>query len=304
MKTLVSILIPVYNRVSIVGKSIEASLNQTYPNIEIIIFDNCSTDGTWELLQKYAEEDRRIRIFKNNENIGPVRNWKRCIQEAEGEYAKILFSDDLIDPNFVEETMAVFDDNTAFVLSGMEIRTSDSNNLISISNFQNIKEMDMESFIKECCFENKIGFPVSPGAGIFRKSDLLKNLLFDIPNSDNLDHSKNGAGIDQLLFLLTATNYKVVKCVDKILCTFYAHSGSITIAAEGKLNIYYDWAMYYFLNKYRKHYLPFFKTIIILKRLKHGKIYSGLLSELQDPKINFKFLIKRVIRKYINESTK
>lgn len=113
MSALVSILIPVYNRVSLVGETIESARNQTYQNIEIIIVDNCSTDGTWSVLKNFSKKDCRIRIFQNAENIGPVLNWKRCINEARGIYAKILFSDDLVSENFVENSLSVFEKDVA-----------------------------------------------------------------------------------------------------------------------------------------------------------------------------------------------
>ena len=88
---LVSILIPVYNRETLIEDTVQSALNQTYPNIEIIVVDNKSTDRTWDILEKLANRDSRIKIFQNKTNIGPVRNWKRCIDNASGKYGKILW---------------------------------------------------------------------------------------------------------------------------------------------------------------------------------------------------------------------
>ena len=118
---LVSILIPVYNREELIIKSIDSSLKQTYNNIEIIIVDNCSKDNTWKLLQDYAKKDKRIKVFRNDKNIGPVLNWKRCLEEAKGEYAKLLFSDDLISDNFIKNSLSVFDKNVSQVRSMAKI---------------------------------------------------------------------------------------------------------------------------------------------------------------------------------------
>lgn len=295
---LVSILIPVYNRVSIVGATIESAINQTYSNIEIIIVDNCSTDGTWELLQEYVYKDDRIRIFKNGENIGPVRNWKRCIEEAKGEYAKLLFSDDLISNNFIEETIAVFDSETSFVLAGIEILDLETKKIISYSEFQYFEKIATETYLKDCCYENKIGFPVSPGSAIFRTIDLQRNLFLNIPNTDNLDHSKNGAGIDQLIFLKTALNYKYIKCVNKRLCTFYAHENSFTIASQGRLNIYYDWALFYFITNFRNQYLPFFKAAVIIKKMKYKHRYTNIFTSLYDQRFSVKFFLIKLSSKF------
>ena len=101
---LVSILIPVYNRDKFIEETINSALSQTYQNIEIIIVDNNSTDNTWRIIKKYTKKDNRIKAFKNDTNIGPVRNWKKCTDKADGEFGKILWSDDLIAPEFIEKT--------------------------------------------------------------------------------------------------------------------------------------------------------------------------------------------------------
>src|SRR5437879_4126737 len=97
---LVSILIPLYNREQLLGPCIQSALDQTVRGFEVVIVDNASTDGTWQVCQAFAAKDSRVRIFRDPVNIGPVRNLQRCIQEARGQYGKILFSDDLIKPTF------------------------------------------------------------------------------------------------------------------------------------------------------------------------------------------------------------
>lgn len=122
MNKLVSILIPVCNRENLIKETVQSALSQTYKNIEIIVVDNQSTDNTWEVLKKLASKDERIKIFQNNTNIGPVRNWKRCIDEANGEYGKILWSDNLIANEFLEKTVPYLEDeNVGFVFTGTEI---------------------------------------------------------------------------------------------------------------------------------------------------------------------------------------
>ena len=86
----VSVLIPVYNRQNLIETTVKSALDQTYQNTEIVIVDNKSTDNTWKILQALAQTDDRVKIYQNETNIGPVRNWLRCINEATGEYAKIL----------------------------------------------------------------------------------------------------------------------------------------------------------------------------------------------------------------------
>ena len=101
----VSIGIPVYNRVNLIEETINSALNQSYKNIEIIICDNNSIDGTWELLQKIVKKDPRIKIFRNKENLGAVKNWKEVYKNATGDFFHMLWSDDIILPKFIESAI-------------------------------------------------------------------------------------------------------------------------------------------------------------------------------------------------------
>ena len=109
-QALVSILIPVYNREEFIGECIESALVQTFASIEIVVVDNASTDKTWEICQQFAAKDHRVRVFQNDINIGPVRNWLACVMQARGEYTKILWSDDLIHPDFLEKMLPYLED--------------------------------------------------------------------------------------------------------------------------------------------------------------------------------------------------
>jgi len=111
MRPLVTIGIPTYNRADgFLIQALESAVNQTYPCIEIIVSDNCSTDHTEEVVHGFSSP--RIRYFKHTDNIGPVNNFNFCVQEARGQYFLLLHDDDLIDPDFVEACMAAVDDNT------------------------------------------------------------------------------------------------------------------------------------------------------------------------------------------------
>ena len=68
---LFSIIMPVFNRKNIVGSSIESVLKQTYSNWELLLVDDCSTDGTAEHLEKIAAMDERVHIFHTPVNSGP-----------------------------------------------------------------------------------------------------------------------------------------------------------------------------------------------------------------------------------------
>lgn len=244
---LVSILIPVYNRETIVGRAIDSALAQTYKNIEIIICDNASTDCTWDILQEYQQKDKRIRIFRNESNVGPVRNWKECLNHARGEFVKFLWSDDEILPTFVETMLKPMqnDARVGFAWSDITIRmdVNECNHVYHIGDEGLYEGM---YFIKEA-FKKQSNMPVSPGCALFRRLDVEKFLEVQIPNKKNLDFSKYGAGNDLLLFLQPAYKYPFFYYTPRDLSIFYASKDSFTM--NYNLIPYYKEARYYFLKK-------------------------------------------------------
>ena len=70
----ISIGLGVYNEEKLISRMIESILNQSHKNFELIISDDCSTDNTYNLCQKFALQDSRIKLYSQNINIGVVKN--------------------------------------------------------------------------------------------------------------------------------------------------------------------------------------------------------------------------------------
>jgi glycosyltransferase involved in cell wall biosynthesis len=102
---LVTIAISTYNRAnSYLPRALDSALSQTYPNLEVIVADNCSSDDTGGVVARRA--DRRVRYFRHEANIGPNNNFNFCLEQARGDYFLLLHDDDRIDPDFVESCIA------------------------------------------------------------------------------------------------------------------------------------------------------------------------------------------------------
>jgi glycosyltransferase involved in cell wall biosynthesis len=126
-RPLVTIAIPTYNRAGgYLGLALQSASGQTYPDIEILVADNASTDGTGDLVRSYA--DPRIRYIRHAANIGANNNFNFCVREARGKYFLLLHDDDLIDPDFVEVCMdAVGTGDAGLVRTGTRIIDSVGN---------------------------------------------------------------------------------------------------------------------------------------------------------------------------------
>ena len=97
----VSIIVPVYNVKSYVGECVESLCRQTYTNLEILLVDDGSTDGSGEVCDEYAGRDERIRVIHQaNRGLSGARNMG--LDDARGEYIAFVDSDDLVSTNYVE----------------------------------------------------------------------------------------------------------------------------------------------------------------------------------------------------------
>lgn len=104
----VSIIIPTYNRAEYVGQAIKSALSQDYPDVEIIVADNASTDSTLTSLSEFTENEK-VRVRINSVNVGMVNNWKDAIESlATGDWFMILSDDDyLVDESYVSKAVSL-----------------------------------------------------------------------------------------------------------------------------------------------------------------------------------------------------
>ena len=103
--TKISIITPTYNSKIFINQTIQSILNQTYKNWELLITDDCSTDGTWELLLKYQKQDERIKVFRLEKNSGPGVARNNSIKHAQGRFIAFCDSDDQWKPDKLEKQL-------------------------------------------------------------------------------------------------------------------------------------------------------------------------------------------------------
>jgi GT2 family glycosyltransferase len=104
----VSVVLTSFNHAKYLTDAIDSVLSQTFSDFELIVWDDVSTDGSWDIIQSYT--DARIRAFRNDKNLGGG-NLKRAIVEAKGQFIAIHHSDDLWLPDKLEKQVAFLDEN-------------------------------------------------------------------------------------------------------------------------------------------------------------------------------------------------
>ena len=100
---LVSIIMPVHNAEAFLDDSIGSALGQTYANLELVCFNDASTDRSLDLLHEYAARDGRVRVIDSQVNVGPGGGRNRAIQAASGDYLIYLDADDRLTPQTLEK---------------------------------------------------------------------------------------------------------------------------------------------------------------------------------------------------------
>lgn len=109
---MVSVIIPVYNVEKYLKECLDSIINQTYKDIEILIVNDGSTDGSLNICNKYAEKDKRIQIIsQNNEGLSAARN--AAIKIAKGEYLTFVDSDDFISLDMIEYLYLMLNESNA-----------------------------------------------------------------------------------------------------------------------------------------------------------------------------------------------
>jgi len=115
------VCLPMYNGEKYLRESLDSIVNQSYRDLEILVVDDCSTDNGVEIIKDYQSRDGRIKLISNEQNLGLVGNWNKCISEASGDFVKLQFQDDMMLHDTIEKMMSLStSENVDVVLTDRE----------------------------------------------------------------------------------------------------------------------------------------------------------------------------------------
>lgn len=172
----VSVIIPAYNAKDFIENTITDLLNQSYKNIEIIVVDDGSSDGTHEICKKYQSENV---ICVRQENAGPSNARNNGLKIASGKYVLFLDSDDYLDKQAISKLISTADDNKVdVVICGFSYISETSVQKVSISCERGVYEQDQFADIIPGLLKN--GVLSNIGTKLYLKEILVNNkILFD-----------------------------------------------------------------------------------------------------------------------------
>lgn len=156
---LVSVYIITFNRLDLLKRAIESVLNQSYTNLEIIVVNDCSDDGTCEFLTEISSKEKKIKALHNKVNMGPCYSRNRAIDLASGKYITGLDDDDYFHKDRLKILKENYNEELSFVAS------IDGRKLFK-SNYKYV-------YLKDMLQQNIVGNQV------FTLTSYLKNIRFD-----------------------------------------------------------------------------------------------------------------------------
>jgi glycosyltransferase involved in cell wall biosynthesis len=210
----VSIGLPVYNAERYLEGALKSILAQTFTDFELIISDNASTDRTAAICLAYAENDPRIRYFRNERNLGIAPNFNKVFQLSQGEYFKWAAYDDLLEPNFLMTCVNVLDNHADVVICYPRARIIDENGVYVVDYDPG---PDTSSSQPHERFRNLILYPeyAIQQMGLIRSNVMRQTVLLgSFPSSDEIVLAELGLlgkyyEIPERLFIFRRTNEQI-----------------------------------------------------------------------------------------------
>ncbi|MEN7981983.1 MAG: glycosyltransferase family 2 protein [Nanoarchaeota archaeon] len=179
---LVSVVMPVYNSEKYLAEAIESVLNQSFKNFEFIIVDDDSADTSVEIIKKYAQRDKRIKILYNKKNFGIAKTRNRGILEAKGKYIATHDSDDISTLNRFQMQVKYLEEhcNVGVVGNYIEIFSENHDNT-SVRKYPE-NDKDLRRMIFFAC-------PIAQPTSMIRKEVFEKVGLYNkkYPPAEDLD---------------------------------------------------------------------------------------------------------------------
>jgi len=167
----ISVIMSVYNGEEYIAEAIESVIGQSFTDWELIIVNDCSTDGTADILDDFAKKDSRVKVHTNEVNLRLPKSLNKAISFAEGKYIARMDADDVCLPDRFEKQFAFMENNGDIALSSCRFMTLKKEGIASGGCGGRV---DSNALSARLLFTNPILHP-----GIIAKADVMKELKYD-----------------------------------------------------------------------------------------------------------------------------
>jgi len=254
---MISVIVPVYNVEEYLEECLESIRKQTYQDIEVILVNDGSTDGSHAICERYCQMDKRFRLI-NQKNQGQSVARNRGVKESLGEYIMFVDSDDVVSLGLLEQLMKYMSDGIDIVECD---RTEDIHCLNSEGKEIGVKELDSNEALYEC-FNHGVSW--SPVAKLYRREIVEK-----VPFLENLIYEDFYTGIVSLKYI-----HKMRK-TDYIGYYYRYHTSSTMNQKYSEKNLDIFKVGEKLLEEFREdNWLPYVGNMLFLVGIGHFKKYQ------------------------------
>ena len=205
----VNVLMPTFNSQNTVVAAIKSVLTQSHSNLVLHIRDDCSVDGTWELVQRMAKLDSRIRAKKNDRNVGVSVNCNLILSDCKSGYICFTAGDDIMHPGKIAHQLSIFNefDDVSVVFHQYNIKNlasgqiETSNIRPGIYKFYQLEKVPMPTITamirweENFAYRYNLDYPLAD-SGFFLDYIISQKSSAFFSNQIHLDYQKSGAGLN------------------------------------------------------------------------------------------------------------
>jgi Glycosyltransferases involved in cell wall biogenesis len=237
-QNLISFIIPTLNRKRLAVRAVQSCLDAALPpgfEVQVVVSDCGSTDGSWEELQEAYASDPRVQLLAGRKGAGPIENWLNAARKAEGEFITFVWSDDFIADHFVQTLLPT-------LLSGQMLAVGhglqrDVENCSALPFKGGLAQVGLGDFLRGY-FSDRISRPVSPTCSFFARKPF--QLWLDAVESWSKENAlreevlwRRAIGPDLFLYLLALReNAGAVTVHEADTAQFSWHPGSISVSSS------------------------------------------------------------------------
>lgn len=216
---LVTALVPTYNGAAFIMRTLESLAAQTWPHLEILIGDDCSTDDTLEVVRRFAADHPNTRVLQRDANLGWLRNSNDLMANARGELMFFAFHDDVVAPTYVEKLVTALAGNDRAVLAFSDMEVHELDGHLELHVFDELEGLDSAT-ARGRVMVRRPGYWWVPNRGLFRASGFAA--------VGGIHPNEQGEYSADWTWLLGLSLVGEFVRVPEVLCTKYYTKGSLS----------------------------------------------------------------------------
>jgi GT2 family glycosyltransferase len=216
---LVTALVPTYNGAAFITRTLDSLAAQTWPQLEILIGDDRSTDDTLDVVRRFAGNHPNTRIVERDTNLGWLRNSNDLMARASGELMFFAFHDDAVAPTYVEELVGALSTNERAVLAFSDMQVHELDGSVSLHVFDELEGL-RSSLQRGRVMVRRPGNWWVPNRGLFRSSAFAE--VGGIRPNEKGEYSADWTWLVALSLVGEFVR------VPEVLCTKYYTAGSLS----------------------------------------------------------------------------